>query len=373
MGLSITQLTSAPRQGVGAYIQFLINEFATVQVAAEDENCWVLVTGRIAKKATEGSSWIWAQDVDEEHFEPEHLEYLLSRVSVQETEGVDTPRVSSCSYSFGNWGYHTNDHDSELMPGFSSTPPGAEICGHYKVIYIAALLFDKNKQRANIIRRRQPKNGSILIKKSSRPFTIGVDSRLGTPGPLRSVGRVTSPTIFDGEVSLSAEGSMINRYFGPGYKFYGFEANSEANLNYNSIASNACLIVTKRNDNKGRLYRVDQPKAFKLVDSEGGVVANESASFDSQEHESMEARRICKCRHFSFLCGELGLPCSASALITSFVRHQPFFIFAEPGDIWIDIQLSAPVRTYVLARRERPDLDAQSVPAGLAENFPHGL
>ena len=317
MGLSIAQLTSAPRQGVGAYIQFLINEFAIVQVVAEDENCWVLVTGRIAKRA-EGSSWFWA--LDEEHFEPEHLEYLLSRVSVQETEGVDTPRVSSSSYSFGNWGYHTNDHDSELMPGFSSTPPGAEICGHYKVVYIAAL-----------------------------------------------------PTIFDGEVSLPAEGSRIDRYFGPGYKFYGFEANSEANLNYNSRASNACLIVTKRNDNKGRLYRVDQPKAFKLVDSEGGVVANESASFDSQEHESMEARRSCKCRHFSFLCRELGLPCSASALITSYVRHQPFFNFAEPGVIWIDIRLSTPVRTYVLARRERPDLDAQSVPAGLAENFPHGL
>ena len=113
---------------MGAYIQFLVNEFVTVQVAAEDENCWVLVTGRIAKKAAEGSSWIWAQDVDEEHFEPEHLGYLLLRVSVQETECVDTPRVSSCSYSFGNWGYHTNDHDSEFMTGFSSTPPGAEIC-----------------------------------------------------------------------------------------------------------------------------------------------------------------------------------------------------------------------------------------------------
>ena len=62
----------------------------------------MLVTGRIAKKATEGSSWIWAQDVDEEHFEPEHLEYLLSRVCVQESASVDTPRVSSCSYSFGN-------------------------------------------------------------------------------------------------------------------------------------------------------------------------------------------------------------------------------------------------------------------------------
>ena len=76
---------------------------------------------------------------------------------------------------------------------------------------------------------------------------------------------------------------------------------------------------------------------------------------------------------FSFFCREHGLPCSASAFINFFVRHQPFFIFAEPGDIWIDIRLSTPVRTYVLARRECPDLDAQSVAAGLTENFPHGL
>jgi hypothetical protein len=110
---------------------------------------------------------------------------------------------------------------------------------------------------------------------------------------------------------------------------------------------------------------VDQPKAFKAVDSEVGVVADESILFDSQEHELLEARCICKCRHFSFLCRELGLPCSASALITTFARHQPFFIFAKPGDIWIDIRLTTPVRTYVLARRERPDLDTQSVSAGL--------
>ena len=38
-GLLISQLTSAPRQGVGAYIQFLVNEFGSVQVTAEDENC----------------------------------------------------------------------------------------------------------------------------------------------------------------------------------------------------------------------------------------------------------------------------------------------------------------------------------------------
>jgi archaellum component FlaG (FlaF/FlaG flagellin family) len=44
-------LTSAPRRGVGAHIQFLINNRDKVQVVFEEENCWVLVTGRIAKKA----------------------------------------------------------------------------------------------------------------------------------------------------------------------------------------------------------------------------------------------------------------------------------------------------------------------------------
>ena len=67
------------------------------------------------------------------------------------------------------------------------------------------------------------------------------------------------------------------------------------------MPTNASLIVTKLNDNKGRLYQVDAPKAFKLVDHEGGVVLDESARFDSQQHETDTARRICKCKHFSFL------------------------------------------------------------------------
>ncbi|KAL3793258.1 hypothetical protein ACHAW5_002136 [Stephanodiscus triporus] len=269
--------------------------------------------------------------------------------------GIEARRVNSfaplpSSYSFGKWGYHTNDHDSQFMPGFSSTPPGAEICGRYKISYVAALEYDKIKQQANIILRREPKWGSLVIQESSQPFTIGVDGRIGAPTPPSR--RVTSPTIFSGKVSLrSRKGSMIDRYFGPGYKFYGFDANSEATLSYNSMAANASLIVTKRNDNKGRLYRVEQPKAFKLVKCETGVVVDESTAFDSQDHESNEARRVCKCRHFSFLCRKLGLPCSASALITSFARRPPF-IFAEPGDVWIDIRLSSPVRTYVLARKE---------------------
>ena len=343
------QAASAPMRGVGAHIQFLINNRDKVQVVFEKENCWVLVTGRIAKKATEGTSWIWAQD---SMHDVADLDYLLSRVSIQEITGsyyYSLEEPSCSSYSFGNWGYHTNDHDSQLMPGFSPTAPGAEICGSYKIIYIAALRFDEMTQQANIILRRQPKDGTLKIQDSSQLFTIGVDGRIGTPRPSRSV---TSPTIVYGEVCLSREGDhLIDRYFGPGYKFYGFDSNSEATLSYTSMASNACLIVTRLNDNKGRLYQVDRPKAFKLVHSEPGIVVDESTPFDSQEHESEEARRICNCRHFSFLCRELGIPCAASALITKFVRRKPFFIFAEPGDVWIDIRLSTPVRTYVLARK----------------------
>ena len=150
----------------------------------------------------------------------------------------------------------------------------------------------------------------------------------------------------DGKVSLSSKNDpLIDRFFGPGYMFVSSNAMA-------SDVSNACLIITKRNNNRGRLYQVETPKAFKLIHDEIGIVADESNSFLTQEHETNEARRICNCRHFSFLCHELGLPCSASVLITAFVRHQPFFIFAEPGDLWIDICLSTPVRTYVLTRKE---------------------
>ena len=72
----------------------------------------------------------------------------------------------------------------------------------------------------------------------------------------------------------------MNKYFGPGYNFYGFSANSNAKQAYTPMPTNASLIVTKLNDNKGRIYKVDAPKAFKLVDFEEGVLSNESARFE---------------------------------------------------------------------------------------------
>ena len=52
------------KRGVGAYIQFLINEKSRVQVQKEATKVWHLVDGRIAKKKTEGTSWLWALDYD---------------------------------------------------------------------------------------------------------------------------------------------------------------------------------------------------------------------------------------------------------------------------------------------------------------------
>jgi len=58
----LDQPTFTPRRGIGAYIQFRLNGCNRVLVAGEDVNCWLLSTGRIAKKETEGSSWVWAHD-----------------------------------------------------------------------------------------------------------------------------------------------------------------------------------------------------------------------------------------------------------------------------------------------------------------------
>ncbi|KAL7552048.1 hypothetical protein ACHAWF_015281, partial [Thalassiosira exigua] len=129
---------------------------------------------------------------------------------------------------------------------------------------------------------------------------------------------------------------------------------------YREKASNASLVVTKQNDNKGRIYRVQSSKAFKLVSEETEVGFEIQSRKSNQVREAAKARRICKRRHLSFLCRKLGLPCAASALIAAFATEQSY-IFAEPGDIWIDICLSTKNRTYVLARRNPIVLSSEKV------------
>lgn len=47
--------------GVGGRIQFLINERAVALVVGEDAKTWKLESGRVAKKKTEGTSWVWLE------------------------------------------------------------------------------------------------------------------------------------------------------------------------------------------------------------------------------------------------------------------------------------------------------------------------
>lgn len=62
--ITVNKSSSIPKKGVGAYIQFLINEKSRVQVERKAAKVWHLVGGRIAKKKTEGTSWLWASDYD---------------------------------------------------------------------------------------------------------------------------------------------------------------------------------------------------------------------------------------------------------------------------------------------------------------------
>ncbi|EJK68332.1 hypothetical protein THAOC_10496, partial [Thalassiosira oceanica] len=240
-----------------------------------------------------------------------------------------------------------------ILPGFSKLPPGPEICGTYEIVYIAAV-----HNCSQVIFRRQPNGASLIIDESTAEFAVGANGRLGSRGTTTIV---RDAVMIDGQVHLPTasrrgrsrrdeSGVAIDKYFGPGYKFFGFSSDSRASASYKNNPANAGLIVTTKNDNKGRVFVVDEPKAFKLVHSETGIVANE-VSDESQEEETSHARQSCKCRHYSFLCRELGLPCSSALLVTSFLTDIRPYIFAEPGDLWLDIRLTTPVNTYVLARR----------------------
>lgn len=256
---------------------------------------------------------------------------------------VENPKF----FSFGRWGYHTIAHDHQVMPGFSTVPPDADtLCGRYKIMFAAALQFNNATQKACILLRR-PASGNLLITGCKRPVTIGVGGRLGS---LRTADLVTGLTSFEGKLLLNGSCRTIDRFFGPGYKFFGFSPNTDASRSYTSKAANATLIVTKKHDNKGRLYVINRPKAFMPVELESGTLLDESSDLGSQEQEYMVSKNYFKRRHISFLCKRLGLPCAVSSIITSYVYANPC-IFAEPGDIWIDIRLTTPVRTYVLARK----------------------
>ncbi len=135
-------------------------------------------------------------------------------------------------------------------------------------------------------------------------------------------------------------------------ELYGLDSRSEAAQIYNHRPNNASLIANHNHSIIGRLYTVSERKPFCSLEGVQVAVHREK-TFESQEAEVREAERICSSRHWSFLCQDLDLPCGAASLITRYADESPPFIFAEPGDIWIDFNSSDIVRTYLLARRQR--------------------
>jgi len=246
---------------------------------------------------------------------------------------------SNLFYDFGRWGYHTNATEGQILPGFAPDPPGEEICGQYDIVFAAALRFNSSTQNADMLLRRTTA-GHVTIAQRSRPFSVWIGRR-------HHQRSIIGNTIHDGRIDLT------NQYFGDGYNIFGFSADSEEAQSYQHKPANASLVVTHRNNNLGRLLVVSERKAFRLIETEQGVMRDPDIVYESQEHEAEEAERICNSRHFSCLCQDLGLPCHVATLITRYADDKPAYFFAEPGDIWIDIRLTTPVRTYVLARRSK--------------------
>lgn len=251
-------------------------------------------------------------------------------------------------YDFANWGYYTNDLMHEAMPGFVATPPSAEICGVYDILFVAALRYNTGTCNADMLLRRTVREGTLTLSQTSSPFDVVQRVKPLPQGGIPRRREFRSQTTFSGRV----EYKECHRYFGPGYNFFGLTDDSQVSQNYEFKPSNSATIVTKRNNNLGRLYVVSKRKAFQLIKNEVCSMKDAEFPFESQEHETKEAERICRSHH-SFLCQQLGLPCQVASHISQYAIHDPPYIFAEPGDVWIDIRLSTPVRTYVLARRRQ--------------------
>jgi len=254
-------------------------------------------------------------------------------------------------YDPGQWGYYRNCLKGKVMDGFLQDPhqviDNIVGCEEYEIVFVASLTYSDNQQNAEWHLRR-PASGSLLIVNSAPIMQFFP----GTFFCKTMIGVITDS---------SYRNSKIDTYFGDGYNIYGTGQDAKTS-NGNNCCSNCVLIKTLRNNNHGRLYVVSERKAFPRINKESRWMNCDQTNqtiYESQEHETLEAERICNVRHYSFLCRKLGFSCAVASLITRFALEDTPFFFAEPGDIWIDIKLSTPVRTYVLARK-RQNYNVQS-------------
>eukprot|EP00592_Proboscia_alata_P006408 CAMPEP_0194354490 /NCGR_PEP_ID=MMETSP0174-20130528/2647_1 /TAXON_ID=216777 /ORGANISM="Proboscia alata, Strain PI-D3" /LENGTH=464 /DNA_ID=CAMNT_0039123463 /DNA_START=161 /DNA_END=1555 /DNA_ORIENTATION=- len=255
---------------------------------------------------------------------------------------------SNLFYDFGSWGHYTPSMRKKVMPGFLPSPPGTEICGEYDIVFAAAL-DDSNHSSGGCTKifLRMTTQGRLTIQECSNSLPVSIREDGSTEQR-----KIRAKSIISAKIQMPEWGHPTWNFFGPGYKVFGFPEDSKLTRCSLEKPTNASLIVTKKNNNLGRMYVVSERKAFRRIQSEAGSMTDKPVTMSKvQKQEVIDAELCCGRRHFSFLCKDLGLPCETGGLITRFVVDDPPFIFAEPGDIWIDTRLSTPTTTYVLARR----------------------
>eukprot|EP00979_Chaetoceros_neogracilis_P002418 scaffold419_cov185-Chaetoceros_neogracile.AAC.3 len=243
-------------------------------------------------------------------------------------------------YEFGSWGYRTDQ--------FVATPPGIEVSGEYDVVFVAACEDAIDNREDDFI-----SNADVWLRETTNKSN-NVKNLV-----IKAMPRSFSATIFPRKVKRY-HNHFFNTYermfpldlraqhFGPGYDFFGCPSLSFGERNVSTIKK-------ELNNNIGQLYVVSDRKAFRLIDREnplriGGIV------YESQEHEVQVAEENCenfRKRHLSFLCRDLGLPCQVASQISQYLIAPPF-VFAEPGDVWIDLRLKRKsMINYVLVRRRK--------------------
>jgi hypothetical protein len=245
-------------------------------------------------------------------------------------------------YDFGSWGYCTDELVGEILPGFGfvaaplrgfvATPPGIEVCGEYDIVFVTArqgaMDLGTTTNEGNLVIKAMPRSSSATIfsRKVKRCHHLLFDTYERT-------------FYFD----------LRAQHFGPGSDFFGCPSLSFG-------ARNVSTIKKELNNNIGQVYVVSDRKAFRLIDREKRPLRDGGIVYESQEHEVQVAEKNCKNfrkRHLSFLCRDLGLPCQVASQISQYLIAPPF-IFAEPGDVWIDLRISSKsILRYVLVRRRR--------------------
>lgn len=232
-------------------------------------------------------------------------------------------------YDFGCWGCYKkewlNSSGYCQLPGFSSERPDpSELCGDYKIIFTAVSAIDSRSSNILMTLRRLVEGKMTMRRDDSNLDSIKGDVRWKMNGH---------------------QCSDLNDDLRQFFEDFNFDF-----LDLSWAQKAACFRVNSR---VGCISVASERKVFHRIDHEKGPMMDREC-FESEQHETREAERTCESRHLSLLCKHIGFPCDIASLITKYLIDSPPFIFAEPGDIWMQSFHRARHREithFILARR----------------------